>query len=327
MQLREPHGVVALDAECTRTVGQVGGLEACGAERGPDLGDIARDGVPLRRQHADAERARLGDDASGEVTRVSERCEHREQGGGASLLHDDGGEPDIERASLQQPFGGHGDLLGGEVVEVRLEYDDVIGRFGSRSPRKHRHTLGRPMFARAAAGADAPERHRGECAERRGERSDERRAGGCRELAADAARLDRDALEQTGCGGSGTGSRPCAVLTVPLPSATGETIELLDAERVQAKHDAEYVDDRVGRADLVEMHLLGGHAMYGRLRMDERFEYPKRVHARRFRYRSAFEGRPDVCRAATRRRLLGNGEADGAAGVAGDVDRHSPQTR
>jgi hypothetical protein len=69
--------------------------------------------------------------------------------------------------------------------------------------------------------------------------------------------------------GAGTGSVPCAVSTTPEPTAIGEAVHGLDAEPLEPQAGACDVDDRVGRADFVEVHLLDRRAVDMRLGLGE----------------------------------------------------------
>lgn len=61
--------------------------------------------------------------------------------------------------------------------------------------------------------------------------------------------------------GAGTGRTPCAQRTKPLPTWTGEAADAVRADQVEEQAAADDVRDRVHRADLVEMHLLGRNAV------------------------------------------------------------------
>ena len=63
--------------------------------------------------------------------------------------------------------------------------------------------------------------------------------------------------------GAGLGSRPCALRTVPVPVATAEAHDLVDAEHLERGGRPDDVDDGVVPADLVEVHLVDRAAVQG----------------------------------------------------------------
>ena len=112
-------------------------------------------------------------------------------------------------------------------------------RLPAPSPSRHRPPAGRPTAVT-----------------RRGE---QRGAGRGAQLVAARRRSGRGrptSASSASTAGAGTGSRPCAARTMPCPSATGEpTVPARPG--VQRGGHPDDVGDRVQRADLVEVHLLG----------------------------------------------------------------------
>ena len=58
---------------------------------------------------------------------------------------------------------------------------------------------------------------------------------------------------------------PCSVLTVPLPTLSGEQIDGLDVQQIERDAGAHDIGDRIGRAHFVEVDLLDGHLVDLRL--------------------------------------------------------------
>ena len=81
--------------------------------------------------------------------------------------------------------------------------------------------------------------------------------------------------------GAGTGKTPCAECTIPPPTLSGEATIAVRAEPLEAEHRADDVDDRVERADLVEVHLLDRHLVDGRLGLGQPPEQLDRPRPRR----------------------------------------------
>ena len=58
--------------------------------------------------------------------------------------------------------------------------------------------------------------------------------------------------------GAGTGSIPCAVLTLPGSHVEARTRKFVDAEKLESDRRADNVDDRIDRAHFMEMNFLDG---------------------------------------------------------------------
>ena len=82
--------------------------------------------------------------------------------------------------------------------------------------------------------------------------------------------------EQCAWPGPEPAASPCDVSTVPEPTATGVASSEVDAERVQPGARADDVDDRVDRADLVEVHVVDGRPVHGGLGVGESAERSQR---------------------------------------------------
>ena len=62
--------------------------------------------------------------------------------------------------------------------------------------------------------------------------------------------------------GAGTGSTPCSVFTVPLPTFTGALYTASMLEQIESGARADDIADRIHRAHFVEMDLLDLNAMH-----------------------------------------------------------------
>ena len=65
--------------------------------------------------------------------------------------------------------------------------------------------------------------------------------------------------------GAGTGSRPCAVSTLPPPIGSGDTCTRSTPSAVEPGHRSHHVDEGVELAHLVEVHRLDRHPVHVRL--------------------------------------------------------------
>ncbi len=59
--------------------------------------------------------------------------------------------------------------------------------------------------------------------------------------------------------GAGTGSTPCSVLTVPLPTLRGEQKMASTSSEFEGQARADDIGDGIGRADFVKMDFFDGH--------------------------------------------------------------------
>ena len=73
--------------------------------------------------------------------------------------------------------------------------------------------------------------------------------------------------------GAGTGSTPCSVFTVPLPTFNGEQTIVSTPSRSKPHAGAHDVGDRIHRADFVEMYLLDRHLVHRGLGLAQPSEY------------------------------------------------------
>ena len=106
--------------------------------------------------------------------------------------------------------------------------------------------------------------------------------------------------------GPGIGTTPCAPRAEPLPSATGRGGQPGQPEVLEPGDDADDVGQRVERADLVEVHLVGGDPVHAALGDGQPLEH---------RQGAVADGRCQggARRAAPGRRPRCGGAADSAA--------------
>ena len=69
--------------------------------------------------------------------------------------------------------------------------------------------------------------------------------------------------------GAGSGSTPCAAVTRPRANGSGERDDALDTELVEERERTADVDERVERAELVEVDVLGRNAVDAALDLGE----------------------------------------------------------
>src|SRR4249920_379990 len=81
--------------------------------------------VPVQRRDANPERARVLQERRGDGTLVARSGERAHHDARPALLHLDGGDPDIEGAGLRAALHRIRDQLRNQVVQVRLQQDDL----------------------------------------------------------------------------------------------------------------------------------------------------------------------------------------------------------
>ena len=79
--------------------------------------------------------------------------------------------------------------------------------------------------------------------------------------------------------GAGSGRTPCAAFTKPRANGSGERDDALDAELVEEHERAADVDERVERAELVEVDVVGRDAVDAALDLGEARERVERARA------------------------------------------------
>ena len=126
---------------------------------------------------------------------------------------------------------------------------------------QHVGMFGEIFVARAVAGGD--DSHRRQRAEVRGERGgDAPRPLALSVRRSVRARRSACPTSSSAAAGAGTGSTPCSVLTVPLPTFSGELWIASTPSRSKADARAHDVADRIHRAHFMEMDFLDRHAVH-----------------------------------------------------------------
>ena len=112
------------------------------------------------------------------------------------------------------------------------------------------------------ADADLLDDHRGWVPSRRPASSAGRRRSACTARCRPGRRTTARRGAARPLRARGTGSRPCSESTEPPPTATGETTTREQPEVDHTGAHPDHVGDRVQSADLVEVHVLGRHAVH-----------------------------------------------------------------
>ncbi len=204
-------------------------------------------------------------------------------------------ERNVEGARLEEPLHQIVEVLGHEVVEVRLDHRDAVAREPVPAPQdRAQHVRQRPGPIVARAVADPLDRHRGQHAELV---DDVRRIAapvGVTVSQATCAGTVGMPASSSSVAGAGSGRRPWADSTVPWPSATGEQVTRSIASRSRAIAAAVDVDDRVDGADLVEVDVVEVDAVDPGLGAAERLEDRQRARLHRRREPRALDQAADL---------------------------------
>ena len=198
------------------------------------------------------------------------RCRRRRDDGheraGPVLLHLHRRVEHVQRARLLQPIHQRPEELRVHVVDLALDHDDALGasRRVRLADQDSRSTFGCPceVRGRRRRSRSGSTRIAGSGPNARRVVGDEQRAGRRHQLAGDAAGVHRHALEQPRRRRApAPETSPCAHCTVPLPTLSGDDDDVVDAEPLHAVHGADDVDDRIERADLVQVDSLDRHVV------------------------------------------------------------------
>ena len=193
------------------------------------------------------------------------RRDHRHQRAGPALLHVDRRVERIHRALGQQAFEQPAEELRVHVVDLGLDDHHLVAwldglGFADHHPR-HVGRIGK--VARARTIPDPIDAHRRHRAEGRGVAGDQERSGRRDQLRALLAAIHRDVAQQA----QGRRRRH-RVGPVRGGDRTAADVQRrrhhpLRAHLFEGVHRAHDVDDRIQRADLVQVHLLHRCAVHG----------------------------------------------------------------
>ena len=209
-----------------------------------------------------AERPRLACEHLGERRRPGGIAQHVHRVSGAPLLHDHRRDPRVVGTGLEQLSDGVGEHLAGGVVDVHLELhrrQADAERVGLGQLADHHLRDVRAGLEVAGAGPvpNGREGQGGHGAEPAGERRQDRRARGRRELERDVEAVARYAHEEAERRRCGNGEKTVSRRHHASPLGDGTGVDLVDVERFEGGAHADDVDDGVDRTDLVELDVVG----------------------------------------------------------------------
>ena len=239
-------------------------LKRIGADAASRSPDLAVEAVALHLLIPHADRRRLARTAAPTAPRAG-------PGGamtvtsvpGPVLLHLHRRVEHVERARPRAGDPSAGRTAAGSCRRSRTRATTTrsVRRAVAASPTRMRSTFGRPgKIAVAGAVADAIAAASPAAARSCARSGHEQRAGRRHQLGGDRpGRRSARPSAAAAVAGAGTGNVPCAHCTVPLPTFSGEATMSIDAEPLHAEHRADDVDDRVERADFVQVDALERH--------------------------------------------------------------------
>ena len=149
---------------------------------------------------------------------------------------------------------------GVDVVEVAAELAGFV-HAAVLLAEEGAQAVGALKLLAAHAVADLFRRHDGHRAEGGNKVPQQRRAGRGAELAAHLAAVGGHAAQKVGGGGRGHGQNPVRAAHEAASDVDGGGGDAVRADQVEEQAAADDVRDRVHRADLVEVHLLGRNAV------------------------------------------------------------------
>src|ERR1700693_5144876 len=185
--------------------------------------------------------------------------EHGDCHGWTALFHDRRRQGNVARTGLKQTLYHVVVYLRIEVVDIGFDFDQLVGFVGLRALAEHQtqhvRPIGELLAARAIAYALDAEAHRRRRRDR--ERAQDSGAGRCDHLRGAVTHPNRETGQQFS--GSRRGNWDDAVLRADEAATRGQrrNDHFAEFEPLEAPGCCHDVYDRVDRADLVEMNLLG----------------------------------------------------------------------
>ena len=147
-----------------------------------------------------------------------------------------------------------------EVVDIGGDFDQVVGVEGGALATDHQAQHVGPIGEVLGAGAIADALDFEIRSRRPGRASAFRIAAPVGVTISDAPSPIRSGkpASNSAVAGAGTGMMPCCERAKPLPIGSGETSTSPTSKLVERPRGADDVDDRIDRADLVEVDVVGG---------------------------------------------------------------------
>jgi hypothetical protein len=156
---------------------------------------VEQQAVALTGAHAD--RGRLREEHARERQAIRGLRQHPHPEARAVLLHLQVMDGDVEGARLEEPLHQVVEVLGDEVVQVRLQSDDAVRGDAPAAPEdRPQHVGHRPGTVVSRAVADRLDRHGGQSAELVDHAAQDRRSGGRDRLPLHVGRDGGDAAQQ-----------------------------------------------------------------------------------------------------------------------------------
>jgi hypothetical protein len=220
----------------------------------------------------------LGEEDARQEQPLRRPAEHAHQIARPVLLHLEVLQRDIQGAGLDETFHQVVEVLGHQVVEVRLEEADAV-RSRSSAAAEHgpQHVGHRARTLVARAVSHRLHRHGRQRAVALHQRVQDRRPRRRHRLPVDVGGHRGDAAQQLEGGRRGKRQPPVLAIHAALSAQRHRRgADAFDPQARQADGSAGHVDDRVDGAELVEVDLLEGDAVDPRLGTTQRLEHGER---------------------------------------------------
>ena len=215
---------------------------------------------------------------------------------GAALLHGAGGDVHVQSSLLQQAGAGEGQGLGGHVVDVAHQLQNLpVGLLGGL-PQESPDAVGLFKLLGADAHAHGPGSHYRHGAEGLGEVGEQSGPGGGAQLPPDRPAVNGHPGEKVGGGGSGDGHDAVGAPHRAAAHVDGGGQNLVRLEQVQGVAHPKHVGHRVQSTHLVEVHVPHRAAVGLGLRLSDGVVHPSGVGLHLLGQGEAVDDRSDVAR-------------------------------
>ena len=176
---------------------------------------------------------------------------------GAAFLHADVGEINIQCARSEETLLGEGQLLGGHVIDVAGELQNLFC-LGFAFTEQHANHIGAGKVLEAGAVADPGDAHGGHAAEVRDKVLQQGGSGGCAELSENVPGIDGDALEQFLCRRGRDRKHAVGTAHGSAADMNRRGKDLLGRQFVHQVTDRDHIRHGIQGTDLVEVDVLHG---------------------------------------------------------------------